>query len=150
MVSKDRQVDDGDISKLRSRLTLLARRLRKEAQSDEVSWSRMLIVGLIDRMGGRVTPTMLSAAESMSSANVAALLRDLEAQRLITRTPDEQDRRKVWIALSDEGKNVLSQSRKTREKWLETAMQATLTADEQKQLLEASELIERIALFDRG
>ncbi|WP_262525515.1 MarR family winged helix-turn-helix transcriptional regulator [Agrobacterium tumefaciens] len=143
-------MDDGDISKLRSRLTLLARRLRKEAQSDEVSWSRMLIVGLIDRMGGRVTPTMLSAAESMSSANVAALLRDLEAQRLITRTPDEQDRRKVWIALSDEGKNVLSQSRKTREKWLETAMQATLTADEQKQLLEASELIERIALFDRG
>lgn len=29
-------------------------------------------------------------------------------------------------------------------------MQATLTADEQKQLLDASELIELIALFDRG
>jgi len=124
---------------------MMARRLRKEAQNDAVSWSKMVIVGLIDRMGGSVTPTMLSNAEGMSSANVAALLRDLERSALIVRKPDEKDRRKVWISLSDKGRRALEESRSAREEWLRRAMEQSLSHSEQDQLLALSELIERLA-----
>ncbi|WP_332302744.1 MarR family winged helix-turn-helix transcriptional regulator [Rhizobium sp. GR12] len=136
-----------DVSKLRSRMTLMARRLRKEAMNDAVSWSKMLIVGLIDRMGGSVTPTMLATAEGMSSANVAALLRELEAVGLIDRTPDPDDKRKTWISLSPKGQRALRESRQARETWLRAAMEATLSPAEQEQLLAASESLERLALF---
>lgn len=138
----------GDVAILRARLTLMARRLRKEAQNDAISWSRMLIVGLIDRLGGSVTPTMLAASENMSSANVAALLRDLERSGLIIRTPDRQDGRKSWISLSPQGQTVLKDSRAAREEWLRQAMQQCLTPDEQDQLIKAGQLIEKLASFE--
>jgi DNA-binding MarR family transcriptional regulator len=110
----------------------------------------MLIIGLIDRMGGSVTPTMLATTEGMSSANVAALLRGLEAAGLIDRTADPDDKRKIWISLSSEGQRVLRESREAREIWLRKTMQATLSAAEQKQLFAASESLERLALFSES
>ncbi len=138
---------EDDLASLRARLTMMARRLRKEARHDAVSWSRMLIVGLIDRMGGTVTPTMLAQAEGLSSANVAALLRDLERSKLIIRAPDQEDRRKIWISLSADGRRILNDSRASREQWLREAMQQLLTVEEQQQLFAASKLIERLASF---
>ncbi|MEZ2223366.1 MarR family winged helix-turn-helix transcriptional regulator [Rhizobium sp. RCC_161_2] len=105
----------------------------------------MLIIGAIDRMGGRVTPSALAASEGMSSAGMAALLRDLESSELVLRTPDTNDRRKIWVTLSPAGQQVLEQSRSRREAWLKSAMSSVLTPDEQAQLLAAGALIEKIA-----
>ncbi|NTA61891.1 MarR family transcriptional regulator [Agrobacterium tumefaciens] len=90
---------------------------------------------------------MLATAEGMSSANVAALLRELEAIGLIDRTPDPDDKRKTWISLSPKGQRALRESRQARETWLRAAMEATLSPAEQEQLLAASESLERLALF---
>ncbi len=45
---------------LRSQVTTLTRRLRREAQADPVQFSQLVVLGAIDRLGGDVTPSELS------------------------------------------------------------------------------------------
>src|SRR5262245_603944 len=92
-----------DITRLRSRLMGVSRVLRREATADERAWARLLVLGAIDRHGTSATPSVLAADEGMRSSNLAAALRSLEARKLIVRTPDSSDRRKVRLRLSAAG-----------------------------------------------
>src|SRR5258705_1505865 len=89
-----------DITRLRSQLMGVSRRLRREATADDRSWGRLMVLGAIDRHRESATPSVLAADEGMRSSNLAAALRSLEARKLVVRTPDAQDRRKVRLRLS--------------------------------------------------
>ncbi|MBR1122894.1 MarR family transcriptional regulator [Bradyrhizobium lablabi] len=136
-----------DITRLRSQLMDVSRRLRREATADERSWARLLVLGAIDRHGGSATPSVLAADEGMRSSNLAAALRSLEARKLILRTPDSRDRRKVRVRLSAAGRRFLDDSRTRGARWLDEAMKAHLTAAERSQLIKAGALLERIAAY---
>ncbi len=133
-----------DIAQLRTQLMGMSRRLRREAQTDDQSWARLLVLGAIDRHGGSATPSVLAADEGMRSSNLATALRDLEAKRLIVRTPDAEDRRKVRIRLSAVGRKLLYDNRARRERWLAETMNVCLTASECADLIKAGPLLERI------
>jgi DNA-binding MarR family transcriptional regulator len=136
-----------DITELRTQLMAVSRRLRREAQTDDQSWARLLVLGAIDRHGGSATPSVLAADEGMQSSNLAAALRDLEAQKLIVRTQDAQDRRKVRVRLSAAGRKLLYDNRARRERWLTETMNACLTAAEYADLIKAGPLLERIMAY---
>ena len=123
----------------------LARRLRREAGSDEETWSRLLLLGAIDRYGERATPTTLAAAEGLRSSNLAKALRELEARELITRQPAAEDRRRVKVALTERGRAALDEVRGRRDRWLAAAMDTTLTAEERGTLAAAGALMSRLA-----
>src|ERR1700733_1463642 len=112
------RINSRDITKLRTQLMAASRRLRREAQTDDQSWARLLVLGAIDRHGGSATPSVLAADEGMQSSNLAAALRDLEAQKLIVRTQDAEDRRKVRVRLSVAGRKLLYDNRARPERWL--------------------------------
>lgn len=134
-----------EITLLRTQLLSLVRRMRREARSDEKSWAQLLLLGAIDRHCGEATPSQLAASERMRSSNLAAALRELEADGLLIRTPDGEDRRKVRVKLTPEGLRLLHESRTRREAWLSGAMASCLTAEEQALLITAGYLIARIA-----
>ena len=136
-----------DITRLRSQLMAVSRRLRREATVDDRSWARLLVLGAIDRHGGSATPSVLAADEGMRSSNLAAALRSLEARKLIVRTPDSKDRRKVRLRLSAAGQRFLDDSRTRGERWLTEAMNAYLTASERAQLIKAGALLDRITAY---
>src|ERR1700676_2877770 len=92
-----------DITRFRNQFMKLSRRLRREAQSDDRSWARLSMLGAIERAGDAATPSWLAESESMRSSNLAAVLRELEADNLIVRTPDSEDRRKVRVRLTKAG-----------------------------------------------
>ena len=123
----------------------LARRLRREAGSDEETWSRLLLLGAIDRYGEQATPTTLAAAEGLRSSNLAKALRELEARELITRQPAAEDRRRVKVALTERGRAALDEVRGRRDRWLAAAMDTTLTAEERGTLAAAGALMSRLA-----
>ncbi|WP_241171218.1 MarR family transcriptional regulator, partial [Serratia marcescens] len=81
-----------DVTLLRTQLMSLVRRLRRESRSDEKSWAQLMLLGAIDRHGGEATPSLLAESERMRSSNLAAALRELEADGLLMRTPDAEDK----------------------------------------------------------
>ncbi|WP_332846917.1 MarR family winged helix-turn-helix transcriptional regulator [Pseudomonas lactucae] len=137
------------IALFRGRFTRLNKRLRQEAQNHPETWSQMLVLSAIDQMDGMATPSKIAEAENIRSSNLAALLKDLEARDLITRTPDTEDRRRTWIGLSDQGRRVLQASRKRRDEWLAEAVDACLTATERKQLEAAGLLMDKLSQYGR-
>jgi DNA-binding MarR family transcriptional regulator len=139
-----------DITRLRSQLMGVSRRLRREATADDRSWARLLVLGAIDRHGESATPSVLAADERMRSSNLAAALRSLEARKLIVRTPDTKDRRKVRLRLSAAGRRFLDDSRARGERWLAEAMDAHLTASERAHLIKAGALLDRIMAYSKA
>jgi DNA-binding MarR family transcriptional regulator len=125
----------------------VSRRLRREATVDDRSWARLLVLGAIDRHGGSATPSVLAADEGMRSSNLASALRSLEARKLIVRTPDSKDRRKVRLRLSAAGQRFLDDSRARGERWLTEALNTYLTASERAQLIKAGALLDRITVY---
>jgi DNA-binding MarR family transcriptional regulator len=139
-----------DITRLRRQLMGVSRRLRREATADDRSWARLLVLGAIDRHGSSATPSVLAADERMRSSNLAATLRSLEARKLIVRTPDTKDRRKVRLRLSAAGQRFLDDSRARGERWLTEAMDAYLTAGERADLIKAGALLDRIMAYSKA
>ncbi|WDD93051.1 MarR family transcriptional regulator [Burkholderia sp. FERM BP-3421] len=133
---------------LRSQVTALIRRLRQEAQADPVQFAQLVVLGAIDRLGDGVTPSELAATERLRSSNLAALLRELEAQALIDRLPDPNDGRKIRLSLTATGRRMLYGNRAKREEWLVAAMRACLSAEERALLEAAGPLFERLAQYD--
>jgi len=144
------RINSRDIAQLRTQLMAVSRRLRREAQTDDQSWARLLVLGAIDRHGGSATPSMLADDEGMQSSNLAAALRDLEAKNLIVRTQDVEDRRKVRVRLSPVGRKLLYENRARRERWLAETMNACLTAAECAELIKAAPLLERIMTYTKS
>ncbi|MFH0303057.1 MarR family transcriptional regulator [Bradyrhizobium sp. 31Argb] len=125
----------------------LSRRLRREAHADDRSWVRLQLLGAIERAGDAATPTMLGESENMRSSNLAAALRELNAEGLIIRMPDAEDRRRVRVRLSRTGREVLHKNITRREQWLADAIERCLTREERALLFKAGELLNRVASF---
>ncbi|GAN55742.1 MarR family winged helix-turn-helix transcriptional regulator [Tanticharoenia sakaeratensis] len=136
-----------EISRLRGQLTQVARRLRQEARNDPQSWTRMLVLSAIDRLGVGATPSAIGRAEDMRSPQVAAVLRDLENSGLVLRATDATDRRVTRLVLTGAGQMLLDESRRRRDMWLSRAMDARLSDDEREVVMRAGLLLERLADF---
>ena len=62
----------------------------------------------------------------------------------MTGTPDPSDGRQTIISLTDHFRDWVSKARAARQDWLLRALQARLTAPEQRQLADALELLRRL------
>jgi len=76
----------------------------------------------------------------VSNAAASQLLDRLVQQELITRTENPQDRREKQLILTEKGHNILLESARTREAWLES-LAARLTPEEQEKVAEALEIL---------
>ncbi|MEV7075087.1 MarR family transcriptional regulator [Streptomyces sp. NPDC093990] len=93
-------------------------------------------------------PGDLTDRLQMTSSNIAAALRELEAAGLVFCERDEQDRRKVRVVLTPRGQDVVAQSRRERDSWLGRAVETVLDPEEQDLLLRAGNLLERVAGYE--
>jgi DNA-binding MarR family transcriptional regulator len=136
-----------EITRFRSQIVNLYRRLRREAQADDRSWARFLLLGAIEKAGEAATPSLLAESERMRSSNLATMLRELEADGLIVRVPDAKDRRKVRVRLTTTGHDLLYDNRAKRDGWLADAVSHVLTPAERAQLGNVGDLLDRIAAY---
>ncbi|MFV9454549.1 MarR family winged helix-turn-helix transcriptional regulator [Rhodococcus sp. NM-2] len=83
---------------------------------------------------GQTSASTLATAEKISPQAIANAVRELESLGLVVRTPDEQDRRRIWIELTDAGRERLAQERSNGLDWLEHAIAERLTDEEKKTL----------------
>ncbi|BAX92553.1 MarR family winged helix-turn-helix transcriptional regulator [Mycobacterium shigaense] len=134
-----------EASRLRRQLMTLQRRLRREMKTRPVAQSDALVLGAIDRRGGTVSPGQLAVDLVMTTSNVAAALRSLEAAGLISRQRDSNDARRVHIELTEAGRRLVVKNRRRRDDWLCDTINTSLSPREQKILQEAGELMSRLA-----
>lgn len=69
--------------------------------------SQMVVLQIVGR-GGELNAGAIAEAARISHATVTAILDKLEQRRLIVRRRDPVDRRRVAVALSDEGRAALA------------------------------------------
>jgi DNA-binding MarR family transcriptional regulator len=126
---------------LRVVLSQLIRRLRAEHQ---FPLSQGAVLGRLDREGPRSIGE-LAVAERVRPQSMAQTVAELEAEGLVERHADPDDRRRALVSLTGAGRAALRVDRRRREGWLAGAIAERLTDPEQAVLAEAVELLRRLA-----
>jgi DNA-binding MarR family transcriptional regulator len=144
-------VDDEDLltaaTALRQGTTRLARRLRIERPEPAQTALEMGILAHLNRRGP-TTPGALAAAERVQPQSLTRKLASLERQLLAVRQPDDRDRRRSLLAITEAGRQALTRDMRRRDAWLARAMALRLTRAEQELLRIAGELMDRLADTD--
>jgi DNA-binding MarR family transcriptional regulator len=135
-----------DVYRLQQQVKKLYRRVRREQPPVEgLPVQALQVLGALDHSPGVPRPSELAAALQMTTSNVAAALRVLESSGLVVRRPDPADGRKAFIELTEQGKQVVEDIRRTSHTWLSRTMNELLSPQERRILLQAGDLMDRIA-----
>lgn len=128
-------------SELRVVLGQLLRRMRAE---HGFPLSHGAVLGRLDREGPQ-SVSDLAHGEHVRPQSMAQTVNELEAEGLIARSPDREDRRRTLIKLTATGRRVLARERSRREGWLAQAIEREFSAGEQAVLHKAAALMRRLA-----
>ena len=143
-------VGDRDIEAaqdLRVAIGRVARRLRRlyATERDETaSFIELAILVHLEREGPAF-PTALAARESVTSQAIAGIVRDLERRALVQRTRGGQDRRRVLVAITDDGRELLMRREHAVVDAMVRALAEDYTPAERRRLESAVPLLNRLA-----
>ncbi len=132
-----------EASELRMATFRLARRLRSQRAVDSMSDGQFAVLAALSHFGPH-TLGELAERERVSAPSMNRTVNCLEESGYLTRTPDETDRRKVNIALTGEGRDVVAETVRRRDLWLEEALGA-LSPAERAALASAAALMREVA-----
>src|SRR3954470_234551 len=125
---------------LRVAIARTARRLRQEASA--LSPSMQAGLATVDRHGP-LTPSEFADRERIKRPTATRLLANLEAEGLVTRTPDPADGRPSLIALSPAGAALLKQVRTRKDLFLAERLNR-LSPEDRATLDRAAEILEEM------
>lgn len=127
---------------LRPVLLKLARELRREVHVLGVTGGQVALLIQIRKHKG-IGPRGLAEIERISPAAMSGYIDRLQKAGLVTRVPDETDRRRQVLALTEEAERVLRSVRSRRTAWLAERLER-LSADERAAIDAAIEPLLRL------
>jgi DNA-binding MarR family transcriptional regulator len=130
-------------SDLRMATFRLARRLRAQRAVDTMSDGQFAVLAAL-KMHGLHTLGELADRERVTAPSMNRTVNGLEEAGYLTRTTDDDDRRKVNIELTPAGLEVVQETVRRRDAWLESVL-ADLAPDEREVLARAAALMRRVA-----
>ena len=128
---------------LRLHTMRLARRLRVERGSDDLTLSQLAVLGTLERHG-ESTVGELAALERVKPPSMTRIVNSLVEAGLVIRRPHDTDGRQVMIDLTDEARTILTDDRRRRTAWLAQRL-AELDDDDRALLAGVLPLLERLA-----
>jgi DNA-binding MarR family transcriptional regulator len=128
--------------RLRPVLLKVGRELRREAREVGISPEQVSLLVAIKYAPG-IGVRELAARERVSPPALSNHVDRLERNGLVSRTPDSSDRRRVGLALTEEGQRVLRRVRSRRTAWLATRLRG-LSSDELEAVEAAIEPLSRL------
>lgn len=129
---------------LQASASLLSRRLFDGRGPGGLSVAKMNALGQLYR-DGPSTATAMAAYLRIQPQSLTRLLAALEAQKLISRREDSEDRRQVRIAITERGTKLLQRDIKERRARLAHVIARELSPAEQTMLAVATQLMDRLA-----
>jgi DNA-binding MarR family transcriptional regulator len=137
------QLDTVSIAdRLRPVLLRVGRELRREAREVGVSPEQVSLLVAIKYSPG-IGVRELAARERVSPPAMSNHVDRLERDGLVARTPSVDDRRRVGLALTDEGQRLLRRVRSRRTAWLSSRL-GKLTPEELAAVEAAVEPLSRL------
>lgn len=128
---------------LRDAIGRLGRRMRAERGSSDLSLGQWAALRSLERHGP-MTPSELAAHEKVQPPSMTKILAALETHGYVTRTPDPVDRRQVVVAASAQGRELLADDRRRKDRWVSQRL-ATLEPDERAALAAALPVLEKLS-----
>lgn len=120
----------------------LLRRLRRVDEATGLSAPKLSALSVVV-FGGPISLGKLAAAEQVRPPSMTLIVRELEAQGLVRRTTNEEDRRSVTITTTRKGTSLLHKGRSRRVELL-SEMIGSLSFKDRQHLEKAAEIIGRI------
>jgi DNA-binding MarR family transcriptional regulator len=127
----------------RGALGKMNRRLREEGSAGDFTESQKAVLGRLERDGAS-TPSALARAEGMRPQSMGTIISALAAMGVVSTSPHPTDGRQTVVSLTDAAVELLRSGRAARQDWLSRSIHAHLSAAEQKQLADATELMKRL------
>lgn len=131
---------------LRLVINRAARRMRQEAGT-ELRASHASALTSVE-LHGPLTPSELAEIERIKRPTATRILRGLEEEGLVERTPDPKDGRSALISLNGEGRERLRRLRQRKNAYLARRMR-DLDPRDVATLERAAEILERLLEGDR-
>lgn len=128
---------------LRSFASKLKRRLREQGHAGDLTSSQASALVRLEK-DGPMTTSALARAEGMRPQSMGAMLASLESLGLTFGSPDPSDGRQTIISLTDKCVEMIREGRSARQDWLSRKVADQLSPDDQRRVLEAIKLLQRI------
>ncbi|WP_328454817.1 MULTISPECIES: MarR family winged helix-turn-helix transcriptional regulator [unclassified Amycolatopsis] len=129
---------------LRVALGRLVRRLRQGYVVGELTLPERSVLSRLDREGP-ATPGCLADLERVKPQAMGVTLAGLVERGLVVRRKDDSDGRKVLMSVTDAGVQLLTDRRSVTTERMATALAERFTPAEQRKLIAAIPLVERLA-----
>ena len=131
-------------SSLRAVVSALHKGLRKQLYSvDTYSMTELETIKHIAK-NTSLLPSELAVLTRIKTQSMSQILNKLEKQDVIKRTTSTEDKRKVYISLTDSGVKFVEQVRYDRDEWLKELIEESLTEDDKKILAEALPVLHKL------
>lgn len=130
---------------LRTSIQRLVKLLRKHTRNTEMlSLTERATLGSLYQHG-RLLPTELAQLEKVTTQSMSQVVSHLFELGFIMKTPSSEDKRKVYLSLTGEGRSWLERARHEKQEWLAQVLHEK-TNDKEKEILAAAvEIMGRLA-----
>jgi DNA-binding MarR family transcriptional regulator len=136
-----------DIAPLAADLRVVLGQLIRRLRSENIfPLNQAAVLGRIDRCGPQ-SVSDLAAAERVRPQSMAQTVGDLEADALVERKPDPDDRRRALVNLTAAGLARIQADRAAREGWLVKSLEELPDSDRET-VEQAVEILGRVADAD--
>ena len=139
-MTSDSLSDDQD---LRLTIQRLARRIRSMQADDDVTEGQRAVLFALSKNGTQ-TLGSLSEHERVTPPSMNRTINALVQLGLVTREPAPDDARKVSLDLSPAGQTFISETRRRRDAWFTTRLDA-LPSDQRRMLREVAPILRDLA-----
>jgi DNA-binding MarR family transcriptional regulator len=137
-------LDPADVAAaLQASIGLFLRRSRQSPLPGELTMPETSALSRLDR-GGPATPSELARAEQITPQGMGATLNELARRGLVERRPDPNDGRRVFMSLTEAGRELVHSKRTARMRQLAQALADGFTRQELEILMAAAPLIARL------
>jgi DNA-binding MarR family transcriptional regulator len=125
----------------------VTRQMRRHRPDHGLTLSQLEVLGEVSRTGVS-TPAELAARLQVRVQSLTDSINELEVRGLASRRPDEADRRRQLIELTQAGTALLERDRAERDAWLHATMRDNLSELEFDLLMLIAPVLRKLAYAD--
>ncbi|MBS1662067.1 MAG: MarR family transcriptional regulator [Bacteroidetes bacterium] len=129
---------------LRTVIHRLVKLLRRETKNEaQLSLTERAALGLLYNQG-ELLPSDIAKAEKVTTQSISQVINRLVELKYIVKKSSTEDKRKVLLSLTPEGRGYVEQLRQDKTEWLSKVLHEKASAEEMDVLMQAIKILGRL------